>query len=94
MIPRNPGRTRGACVTLPRAYRIVVEWRDGRRTIEATSDDPTALKGAPTIARNPRSINRIELHDTTGCLETIWASHWVGYQRADNPPPLSFSLRS
>ena len=32
------------------------------------------------VARNARSIKRIELHDRTGVLATIWASHWVGYQ--------------
>lgn len=66
-----------------RNYRVWVEWRDGRRTCEAQSDNPTDLRGAPMIARNPRAINRIEVHDRTGCLETVWASHWVGYQTAD-----------
>ena len=69
-----------------RAYRVVVHWHDGRKTCEAQSDNPSALKGAPMIARNARSIARIEIHDRTGVLETVWASHWVGYQNADREP--------
>jgi hypothetical protein len=38
------------------------------------------------VARNARSIKRIELHDRSGVLATIWASHWVGYQNADREP--------
>ena len=79
-------------------YKILVTWHTPRGTpprvtCVAASDDPTTLKGASMVARNARSIARIELHDRTGCLETIWASHWVGYQRRDNPPPIEFALR-
>ena len=28
------------------------------------------------VARNPAVIHRIELHDLTGPLETIWAADW------------------
>ena len=75
-IPRQPVKP----------YRVMVTWHDGRKTCEAEDDDPRALAGAPTVARNARSIARIELHDRSGCLETIWASHWVGYQTADREP--------
>ena len=75
-IPRQPVKP----------YRVMVTWHDGRKTCEAEDDDPRALAGAPTVARNARVIARIELHDRSGCLETIWASHWVGYQTADREP--------
>ena len=87
-IPRQPVKP----------YRVMVTWHDGRKTCEAEDDDPRALAGAPTVARNARSIARIELHGPPQrggsqasapvcvCLETIWASHWVGYQTADREP--------
>jgi len=79
-------------------YRLMVTWHTPRGepprvTCAAQSDNPCDLAEAPMVARNARSIARIELHDRTGCLETIWASHWVGYQRKDNPPPIEFALR-
>lgn len=66
-----------------RAYSVHVQWRDGRKTIEAQSDNPSDVRGAPMISRNPRAINRIEVHDRTGCLETVWDSTWFGYQTHD-----------
>jgi hypothetical protein len=69
-----------------RNYRIMVHWHDGRVTCEADSDNPDDVRGAPMVARNARSIKRIELHDRSGVLATIWASHWVGYQTSDREP--------
>jgi hypothetical protein len=67
-------------------YRLIVHWHDGRVICEAQSDCADDLRQAHQVARNPRSIKRIELHDRSGVLATIWASHWVGYQTADRPP--------
>jgi hypothetical protein len=58
-------------------YRIIIFWKDGRRTTAAESHAPTALAGAPMVARNARVIRRIELHDLTGSLETIWDASWT-----------------
>jgi len=69
----------------------MVTWHDGRVTCAAESDNPADLRGANMVSRNARSIARIEITDRSSVLETVWASHWVGYQRADNPPPLSFT---
>jgi hypothetical protein len=57
-------------------YTIVVWWRDGRRTIAAASHNPMSLAAVPMVARDPRVIQRIELHDLDGCLEAIWDASW------------------
>jgi hypothetical protein len=66
-------------------YTIVVWWRDGRRTIAAASHNPMSLAAShnpmslaavPMVARDPRVIQRIELHDLDGCLEAIWDADW------------------
>jgi hypothetical protein len=94
----NPWAYGHSPVAPTKTYRIMVTWHTPRGeppriTCVAQSDNPCDLAEAPMVARNARSIARIELHDRTGCLETIWASHWVGYQRRDNPPPIEFALR-
>lgn len=57
-------------------YRVIVTWQNGTRTIVAESPNPTELAGAPTVSRNPRVIKRIEIHDLTGPLETVWDASW------------------
>jgi hypothetical protein len=63
---------------MTKPYSIVVLWQDGRSEIVATSHNPLELANAPMVSRNPRVINRIELHDLTGCLETVWSAEWQG----------------
>ena len=31
---------------------------------------------ADRVAYNPSSIRRIEIHDLTSCLETVWDASW------------------
>lgn len=58
-------------------YSLIVFWQDGRREIVAEGHDPPAVsRQERTIARNAAVIRRIELHDLTGCLETLWAADW------------------
>ena len=59
-------------------YSVIVYWRDGRMEVVARSHNPCVLAEAPTVARNPAAIRRIEMHDLTGCLETVWDASWHG----------------
>jgi len=58
-------------------YRLVVRFTFGKETVQASGHNPCEVRAAErTVARNPKVIDRIELRDSCGCLETIWSRHW------------------
>jgi hypothetical protein len=58
-------------------YSLRAVFADGRTQIVETGHAPMDVRSAESrVSRNPRVIARIELHDLTGRLETIWAASW------------------
>ena len=58
-------------------YSLVVKFRDGRVETIASGHDPVATRrNESRVSRNSELIARIELHDLSGALETIWAASW------------------
>jgi hypothetical protein len=60
------------------AYKLLIKWTDGRVETVAEGNNPSEVRAAEArVSRNPRVIDRIELHDLTGPLETLWSRSWV-----------------
>lgn len=58
-------------------YRLVVVFTHGRELVQAQGYNPAAVRAAERgVARNPRVIERIELRDDEGPLETLWSRTW------------------
>lgn len=54
-------------------YTLKVKFTHGKELIQARGHNPQTVREAHTrVSRNPKVIESIELHDLTGCLETIW----------------------
>lgn len=66
-------------VNVPGPYVLLVKFTDGDRWKEIErGHNPNVVYAAHNkVARNPRVIDRIEFHDGTGCLETIWSRDWT-----------------
>ena len=70
---------------LKRPHSCVVFWQDGRATRHGASHNPVDAEdyAFDHVARDPRVIRRIEVHDHEGCVETIWDAAWP-YVSAEN----------
>lgn len=61
----------------PAAYWLLVKFVGGREHVQGASDNPTTARAFESqVTRNRKVIDRIELHDTDGCLDTIWSRDW------------------
>lgn len=61
----------------PYSLRILIA---GRWIVTAESYDPTEIKAKArtSISYSPSTtVERVEIHDLTGCLETVWDRGWL-----------------
>ena len=58
-------------------YKLVVVFTHGATKVLHRSHSPVEARAAhDRVSRNPKVIERIELHDHEGVLETIWNKNW------------------
>lgn len=61
----------------PGPYNLVVIFTNGREKVIHNSHNPQEAWAAhERVTRNIAVIQRIELRDHEGCLETIWDKDW------------------
>ena len=62
---------------MPKPYRLIAVFQTGYDVLIEEGDDPVSVRAAHTkVSRNRKAVSRIELHDPSGCLETIWQFNW------------------
>lgn len=87
-LPTNPFQTHtefSQMITQLAPYALVVTYSDGRKETLERGHDPLMVREAhKRVSRNPKAIARVELVDSSGPLETIWAAAWAAL-RGINP---------
>jgi hypothetical protein len=77
-----PSHVRDITVVPPRSadrkpYRLVVTMAQGHTLTTSESDSPDVVRNAEhCVAHDPKTVQRIEIHDLTGCLEALWDASW------------------
>lgn len=58
-------------------FKLIVYFTFGKILVQAQCYMPSHVRAAhDQVARNPKVIKRIEMHDHEGCIDTIWDNTW------------------